>query len=206
MPDRIRHLPLLCLVLARSWIALSTCGSDNGGDTSSGAGGLRIGTTVAPITSIVSNIGGDRVRITGIVPDGTNSHTFEPKPSVAELLSELDRRRRSRSVWRCSRCSGRLGAASTRRCSAASSAALVIPAAVARMMTNSFARMLQLATVIGAVCGFVGMNLSYHLDVQSGPTIVLVAATLFAAVIVVTGVTGRRRAAAITAQSPLAAR
>ena len=71
-------------------------------------------------------------------------------------------------------------------------AALVIPAAVARMLTNSFARMLRLATGIGAVCGFVGMNLSYHLDVQSGPTIVLVAATLFAAVFVVTGVTGRR--------------
>jgi manganese/iron transport system permease protein/iron/zinc/copper transport system permease protein len=78
-------------------------------------------------------------------------------------------------------------------------AALVIPAAVARMLTNSFSRMLALATAIGAVCGFVGMNLSYHLDVQSGPTIVLVAATLFAIVFAVTGVTGRRRAAAITA-------
>jgi ABC-type Zn uptake system ZnuABC Zn-binding protein ZnuA len=51
---------------------------------------LAIGTTVAPITSIAANIGGDKVKITGIVPEGTNSHTFEPKPSVAELLSELD--------------------------------------------------------------------------------------------------------------------
>jgi manganese/iron transport system permease protein/iron/zinc/copper transport system permease protein len=50
------------------------------------------------------------------------------------------------------------------------------------------------------------MNLSYHLDVQSGPSIVLVAATLFAAVFVVTGVTGRRRAAAIGAPGPLALR
>ncbi|MGH2901655.1 MAG: metal ABC transporter permease [Solirubrobacteraceae bacterium] len=84
-------------------------------------------------------------------------------------------------------------------------AALVIPASVARMLTNSFARMLQLATAIGAFCGFVGMNLSYHLDVQSGPTVVLTAATIFAAVFVVTGATGRRRAAAI-ALPPLAAR
>ena len=59
-------------------------------------------------------------------------------------------------------------------------ATLVIPATVARMLTDSFARMLVWATAIGAVCGFVGMNLSYHLDVQSGPTIVLVGATLFA--------------------------
>ena len=53
-------------------------------------GRLAVATTVAPITSIVSNIGGDRVRITGIVPEGTNSHTFEPEPSVAELLSSVD--------------------------------------------------------------------------------------------------------------------
>jgi ABC-type Mn2+/Zn2+ transport system permease subunit len=85
-------------------------------------------------------------------------------------------------------------------------AVLVIPAAIARMLTNSFARMLQLATVIGSVCGFVGMNLSYHLDVQSGPTIVLVAATIFAAVFFVTGATGRRRAAGIAAPAPLPAR
>ncbi|HEV7805736.1 MAG TPA: metal ABC transporter substrate-binding protein [Solirubrobacteraceae bacterium] len=51
---------------------------------------LNVGTTVAPITSIAANIGGDRVKITGIVPEGTNSHTFEPKPSVAELLSTID--------------------------------------------------------------------------------------------------------------------
>ena len=85
-------------------------------------------------------------------------------------------------------------------------AALVIPAAIARMLTNSFARMLQLATAIGSICGFVGMNLSYHLDIQSGPTIVLTAATVFAAVFVVTGATGRRRAAGITAPAPLVAR
>jgi ABC-type Zn uptake system ZnuABC Zn-binding protein ZnuA len=64
------------------------CGGDD--DASASAGTLNVGTTVAPITSIAANIGGDRVKITGIVPEGTNSHTFEPKPSVAELLSQLD--------------------------------------------------------------------------------------------------------------------
>ncbi|MGH9183125.1 MAG: metal ABC transporter permease [Acidimicrobiales bacterium] len=73
-------------------------------------------------------------------------------------------------------------------------ATLVIPATVARMLTNSFARMLVLASAIGAVSGFVGMNLSYHLDVQSGPTIVLVGAALFALVFAVTGARGRYRA------------
>lgn len=66
-------------------------------------------------------------------------------------------------------------------------ATLVIPATVARMLTSSFSTMLFLATAIGAVTGFVGMNLSYQLDVQSGPTIVLVGAGLFAAVFALTG-------------------
>jgi ABC-type Mn2+/Zn2+ transport system permease subunit len=72
-------------------------------------------------------------------------------------------------------------------------ATLVIPATVARMLTNSFSTMLWLATVIGASCGFIGMNLSYHLDVQSGPTIVLVGATLFAAVFAFTSPRRLRR-------------
>ena len=69
-------------------------------------------------------------------------------------------------------------------------ATLVIPAVVARMLTNRFARMLWFSTAIGAACGFVGMNLSYHLDVPSGTTIVLTGAVLFAVVLAVTG--GRR--------------
>jgi len=76
-------------------------------------------------------------------------------------------------------------------------ATLVIPATVARMLTNSFSRMLWLATGIGAVTGFVGMNVSYHLDVQSGPTIVLVGACLFAAVFAATGTRGLRRTAGL---------
>ena len=76
-------------------------------------------------------------------------------------------------------------------------AILVIPAVVARMLTNSFARMLWLSTVIGAVCGFVGMVLSYHLDVSSGATIVLVGAALFTVVFALTGRKGRGRAAGL---------
>ena len=70
-------------------------------------------------------------------------------------------------------------------------AALVIPATVARMLTNSFRHMLALATALGATAGFLGMNLSYHLDIQSGPTIVLVGATFFAVAFMLTG-PGRR--------------
>jgi ABC-type Mn2+/Zn2+ transport system permease subunit len=72
-------------------------------------------------------------------------------------------------------------------------ATLVIPAVVARMLTDSFARMLWLSTVVGSACGFVGMNLSYHLDVPSGTTIVLTGASVFCLVLMVTGGRSLRR-------------
>ena len=73
-------------------------------------------------------------------------------------------------------------------------ATLVIPATVARMLTNSFARMLTLSVAIGAASGFVGMVASYHLDISSGAAIVLVGAVVFGVVFVLTGPRGRSRA------------
>ena len=71
-------------------------------------------------------------------------------------------------------------------------ATLVIPPVVARMLTDSFSRMLRIATGIGAASGFVGMIASYHLDLPSGPTIVLVGAAVFTVVFAATGVRGLR--------------
>ncbi len=51
---------------------------------------LLVATTVSPLTSIAASIGGEHVRVRGIVPEGTNSHTFEPPPSTAGLLSDAD--------------------------------------------------------------------------------------------------------------------
>ncbi len=51
---------------------------------------LRVASSVSPITDIVENIGGDRISLEGVVPEGTNSHTFEPAPSVARILADAD--------------------------------------------------------------------------------------------------------------------
>ncbi|MGQ0845082.1 MAG: metal ABC transporter substrate-binding protein [Sporichthyaceae bacterium] len=51
---------------------------------------LKVVTTVAPITSIAAAVAGDAATIEGVVPEGTNSHTFEPAPSVAAVLSTAD--------------------------------------------------------------------------------------------------------------------
>lgn len=47
-------------------------------------------TTVAPITNIASNIAGERAQVAGIIPEGTNSHTFEPRPSDGDFLAKAD--------------------------------------------------------------------------------------------------------------------
>ena len=72
-------------------------------------------------------------------------------------------------------------------------ATLVVPPVVARMLTNSFSRMLVLSTLLGSACGFVGMYASFRLDIASGASIVLTGAVLFVVVFVLTGAQSRRR-------------
>ena len=62
-------------------------------------------------------------------------------------------------------------------------AAVVIPAATARLLTHNFAHMLTLSAVIGGTTAVVGMYLSYHLDIASGASIVLFAAFCFACIL-----------------------
>ena len=81
------------MALALAVGLLAGCGSASTSSTSptaSGQSGLVVATTVSPLTSIVSAVAGDNVTIEGIVPEGVNSHTFEPEPQAAELLSKAD--------------------------------------------------------------------------------------------------------------------
>jgi ABC-type Zn uptake system ZnuABC Zn-binding protein ZnuA len=60
-------------------------------DGTAGSGGrLRVVTTVSPITSIAANVIGGKAEITGLVPEGANSHTFEPPPSASAVLAKAD--------------------------------------------------------------------------------------------------------------------
>ena len=51
---------------------------------------LNVIASVSPITNIVKNIAGDKINLTGLVPEGVNSHTFEPVPSDIIKLSNAD--------------------------------------------------------------------------------------------------------------------
>ncbi len=107
MPIRLLRTPVLLLALS---ISLGACGASQetavspspigateaSSDASPTADNVRyqtdllVVTTVAPITNIVSNIAGDRVRVVGIIPEGTDSHTFEPRPSDGETLAKAN--------------------------------------------------------------------------------------------------------------------
>lgn len=78
-------------------------------------------------------------------------------------------------------------------------AMLVIPAVVARMLTDSFGKMLAWSTAIGTFSGLVGMYLSYYADVPSGTMIVLVGALIFILVFAFAGRSRRRRSAGLDA-------
>ena len=81
-------LRLAALCIAAAAIAgLAAACSDNGAGSDDR---LRVAATVSPITSLVESVGGNRILLTGIVPEGVNSHTFEPAPSVAITLAEAD--------------------------------------------------------------------------------------------------------------------
>jgi ABC-type Zn uptake system ZnuABC Zn-binding protein ZnuA len=51
---------------------------------------LKVVATVAPHADLVREIAGDRVEVVQMIPDGTDSHTFEPRPSDARFLQEAD--------------------------------------------------------------------------------------------------------------------
>ncbi|MGI8810111.1 MAG: metal ABC transporter substrate-binding protein [Acidimicrobiales bacterium] len=85
----VRHR---CVVAASALclaVVPAACGSGSGAAADDPAK-LNIVTTVSPLTSIVSSVAGDLVEVRGLVPEGVNSHTFEPPPSAARTLARAD--------------------------------------------------------------------------------------------------------------------
>lgn len=72
-------------------------------------------------------------------------------------------------------------------------AAVVIPAAITRLTARSFGTTLVLSTLIGILASVVGLFGSFHVNVPSGPTIVLAGSVAFAVVFGVTALTAQFR-------------
>jgi manganese/iron transport system permease protein/iron/zinc/copper transport system permease protein len=81
-------------------------------------------------------------------------------------------------------------------------AMLVIPPVIARLLTDSFGRMVWISTAAGTVCGFAGVYGSYYLDWSSGGTVVIAAASLFVVAYAISGLRGRRIPAGVAVDHP----
>ncbi len=51
---------------------------------------LRVVTSVAPLTDMVKQVGGGAIILHGLVPEGTNAHTFRPAPGDVRYLATAD--------------------------------------------------------------------------------------------------------------------
>ncbi len=70
-------------------LAVVACGGTSTPDEAE-PGRLRVATTIAPVRDIVRHVVGDRATVTGLIPDGVDSHTFEPSPSTVRSLARAD--------------------------------------------------------------------------------------------------------------------
>ncbi len=82
----VRRAPARTALLVAAALGVA-CGTAGGAGSD---GRLQVVTTVAPLTSIVATVAGDAADVTGLVPEGTNSHTFEPPPTAARALVAAD--------------------------------------------------------------------------------------------------------------------
>lgn len=73
-------------ILAFSLSFATACSSGDKDDPDK----INVVTSVSPITSLTENIGGTKIELQGLVPEGTNSHTFEPPVSDAKKLARAD--------------------------------------------------------------------------------------------------------------------
>jgi ABC-type Zn uptake system ZnuABC Zn-binding protein ZnuA len=53
-------------------------------------GRLQVVASVSPIVDLVKNVAGDAADVQGLIPEGVDSHTFEPTPETAKSLAGAD--------------------------------------------------------------------------------------------------------------------
>lgn len=74
-------------------------------------------------------------------------------------------------------------------------AMLITPAATGYLLARRFVGVMIIGALVGATSAIVGLYLSFHADLPSGPAMALLATTMFAAAAVIKGVLPQRREA-----------
>jgi len=76
----------MIVLVAALAVATAACG----GPSTASDGKLQVVASVSPLTDLVKNVAGDAADVQGLIPEGTDSHTFEPTPETAKLLAGAD--------------------------------------------------------------------------------------------------------------------
>ncbi|HLI27229.1 MAG TPA: metal ABC transporter substrate-binding protein [Chloroflexota bacterium] len=84
----MRSTRALRAVVAAGLALLLTCGLWP--PAARAQGRLKVLATVAPIADLVRNVADSRVDLIQLIPDGVDSHTFEPRPSDVRFIAEAD--------------------------------------------------------------------------------------------------------------------
>lgn len=83
MKKKIVSLGLILIFI----FALTGCNNSNNEKDSER---LRVGVTISPLKYFVEEIGKDKVDVFSIIPDGSDAHTFDPKPKDLNELINSD--------------------------------------------------------------------------------------------------------------------
>lgn len=89
-PKIIGAILALVIISAVAGILATSVGADLSPTRAAEKDRLAVITSVAPITNIVKNVGGDRIQLQGLVPEGVNSHTFQLTPSASIMVANAD--------------------------------------------------------------------------------------------------------------------
>src|ERR1700694_2413475 len=85
----MKHNRFFALFVLLVWLT-TACGGAVASPTAGATTKVKVVTTVSPITNIIYNVGGNRIDLTGIIPEVSDSHTFDPPPSTAALFARAD--------------------------------------------------------------------------------------------------------------------
>lgn len=84
MKKKLLSLGLILIFI----FALTGCDNKNNNENDSDR--LRVGVTISPLKYFVEEIGREKVDVFSIIPDGSDAHTFDPKPKDLNELVNSD--------------------------------------------------------------------------------------------------------------------